>query len=123
MEFAKNIDRSVDGSIPPFGISLTLPVPMSALLIGVPEERVSQSGAVSATQTPLAPSAQTILLPSAPSAERQPFPVVLFCGAALCSLAELVAYVQCGVPVLVVQVSATICWKCLNICTNFVLSS
>ena len=36
--------------------------------------------------------------------ERKPLPITVFCGATICSLVELITYLQCGVPVLVVQV-------------------
>ena len=38
--------------------------------------------------------------------ERKPLPITVFCGATICSLIELITYLQCGVPVLVVQVVA-----------------
>ncbi|KAL3106203.1 hypothetical protein niasHT_016890 [Heterodera trifolii] len=89
--------------------AIKLANPPPALLIGVPEERVSTAGPSAAAQTPLSAPISPILLPSAPSTERQPLPVVLFCGASLVSLVELVAYVQCGVPVLVVQDISELC--------------
>jgi hypothetical protein len=36
--------------------------------------------------------------------ERKPLPVALFCGASIESLLELAEFVECGVPVLVIQV-------------------
>uniref|UniRef100_A0A914HUU2 TRPM-like domain-containing protein n=1 Tax=Globodera rostochiensis TaxID=31243 RepID=A0A914HUU2_GLORO len=90
--------------------AIKLANPPPALLIGVPEDRVSSAGISAAPQASLsAPPISPILLPSAPSADRQPLPVVLFCGASLVSLVELVAYVQCGVPVLVVQDISELC--------------
>lgn len=82
----------------------------SALLIGVPEERSSTTGLgpFTQSQTPISNgpnSAAAILLPSAPSSERHPLPLVLFCGATLSSLLELLVYVQCGIAALVVQAS------------------
>ncbi|KAF7640376.1 hypothetical protein Mgra_00000197 [Meloidogyne graminicola] len=92
-------------------IKLSMPPP--ALLIGVPEEKTSISGSLSHSQTPTicATSQQptTILLSSSLSNERKPLPLLIFCGITLSSLLELVIYLQCGVPSLVVQDISELC--------------
>lgn len=82
---------------------LLITILLSALLIGVPDDRVTMYG--TAAQTPISSSAPAIILPNSLQAcERKPMPVTLFCGASLRSLRELSEYIECGVPVLVIQV-------------------
>lgn len=64
-----------------------------ALLIGVP-----QSG------TNCRSPSQTVLL-SPNEHENLPVPVALFCGSELSSLTELRAHLQCGIPVVILQVN------------------
>lgn len=57
-------------------------------------------------QTPIGSQAQAIILPNTlHSVEKHPMPIALFCGASLESLEELREYVECGVSVVIVQVS------------------
>ncbi|KAJ1370021.1 hypothetical protein KIN20_031654 [Parelaphostrongylus tenuis] len=76
--------------------------PPPALLIGVPSE-ASTSGMTSSSG-----AAPPILL-SPPSNDKQPFPVVVFAGASLVSLEELLIYVQSGVAVIILQDSCELC--------------
>ncbi|KAI6177680.1 hypothetical protein M3Y97_00934600 [Aphelenchoides bicaudatus] len=83
-------------------LAMKLASPPPALLIGVPDDRATMYG--TAAQTPISSSAPAIILPSSlQTCERKPMPVTLFCGASLKSLNELGEYIECGIPVLVVQ--------------------
>lgn len=74
-----------------------------ALLIGVPDDRTTMYS--TAAQTPITSSAPAIILPnSLIQGEKKPMPIALFCGASLDSLIELSEYIECGTPVLVIQV-------------------
>lgn len=48
-------------------------------------------------------SSQTVIL-SPSEYENSPVPVALFCGSKLSSLLELRAHLQCGIPVIILQV-------------------
>ncbi|KAK6020030.1 hypothetical protein OSTOST_14322, partial [Ostertagia ostertagi] len=71
----------------------------SALLIGVPSENISGS-AVSGAAPP-------ILL--SPSNDKRPLPAVIFAGASLMALGELLVYVENGIPIIVLQDSCELC--------------
>ncbi|KHJ91906.1 hypothetical protein OESDEN_08214 [Oesophagostomum dentatum] len=73
---------------------------MSALLIGVPSENI-------ASGTTPSGSAPPILL--SPSNDRRPLPAVVFAGASLSSLQELLVYVENGFPIIVLQDSCELC--------------
>lgn len=83
-------------------LAMKLSSPPPALLIGVPDER---STFYSTAQTPITSTGPAIILPnSLMQCERKPMPVALFCGASVKSLLELSEYIECGVPVLMIQV-------------------
>ncbi|KJH50728.1 hypothetical protein DICVIV_03074 [Dictyocaulus viviparus] len=74
--------------------------PPPALLIGVPPENVTCGAATSAMAAP-------ILL--SPSNEKRPLPAVIFAGASVVSLEELLVYIQNGFPVIILQDSCELC--------------
>ncbi|KAK6047685.1 hypothetical protein COOONC_14809, partial [Cooperia oncophora] len=73
--------------------------PPPALLIGVPSENISGAS--------LSGGAPPILL--SPSNDKRPLPVVIFAGASLMSLGELLVYVENGIPIIVLQDSCELC--------------
>ncbi|KAE9420030.1 hypothetical protein Angca_005665, partial [Angiostrongylus cantonensis] len=75
--------------------------PPPALLIGVPSEATTFGLTPSGTAPPI--------LLSPPSNDKQPLPVVVFAGASVVSLEELLIYVQNGIPVIVLQDSCELC--------------
>ncbi|KAI6215303.1 hypothetical protein M3Y94_00370000 [Aphelenchoides besseyi] len=87
-------------------LAMKLSMPPPALLIGVPDERSMFSTA----QTPVSSMGPAIILPNTLLAtEHKPLPIAIFCGASLESLVELREYVECGVPVLIVQDISGLC--------------
>ncbi|VDM84107.1 unnamed protein product, partial [Strongylus vulgaris] len=74
--------------------------PPPALLIGVPSENIT-SGSTSSGAAP------PILL--SPSNDRRPLPAVVFAGASLTALQELLIYVENGFPIIVLQDSCELC--------------
>ncbi|PIO57048.1 hypothetical protein TELCIR_21550 [Teladorsagia circumcincta] len=71
----------------------------SALLIGVPSENISGSA--------LSGAAPPILL--SPSNDKRPLPAVIFAGASLMALGELLVHVENGIPIIVLQDSCELC--------------
>lgn len=57
----------------------------------------------SAAQTPVGNQSSTILISNSSELTRVPMSAALFCGSALTSIIELDNYLQCGVPVLIIQ--------------------
>ncbi|CAJ0597210.1 unnamed protein product [Cylicocyclus nassatus] len=74
--------------------------PPPALLIGVPSENIASGNNITGTAPP-------ILL--SPSNDRRPLPAVVFAGASLTALQELLVYVENGFPVIVLQDSCELC--------------
>nr|CDJ89801.1 CRE-CED-11 protein [Haemonchus contortus] len=74
--------------------------PPPALLIGVPSENITSGTTPSGAAPP-------ILL--SPSNDKRPLPAVVFAGASLMSLGELLVYVENGIPVVVLQDSCELC--------------
>ncbi|VDO61095.1 unnamed protein product [Heligmosomoides polygyrus] len=74
--------------------------PPPALLIGVPSENFTSGATPSGTAPP-------ILL--SPSNDKRPLPAVVFAGASLVALQELLVYVENGFPIIVLQDSCELC--------------
>ncbi|CAD5216398.1 unnamed protein product [Bursaphelenchus okinawaensis] len=88
-------------------LATKLTTPPPALLIGVPDEKISSA---TVPPTPLGSTAPAIILPNTlHSVERHPLPVTLFCGASLESLVELKEYIQCGAPVIIIEDCSELC--------------
>uniref|UniRef100_A0A7E4VG07 ANK_REP_REGION domain-containing protein n=1 Tax=Panagrellus redivivus TaxID=6233 RepID=A0A7E4VG07_PANRE len=101
--------------------------PPPALLIGVPVE----PSAASLAQTPTGAVSPAIILPNSVKHDCRPLPVALFCSTLLASVFELRTYLECGVPVVVIQDASDLCallrtcqifYRSANFChENFVL--
>ncbi|KAK6744625.1 hypothetical protein RB195_011384 [Necator americanus] len=96
---SRNIETAEESTFRAHAV-VKLAHPPPALLIGVPSENITSG----ATPSGIAPP---ILL--SPSNDRRPLPAVVFAGASLTALRELLVYVENGFPVIVLQDSCELC--------------
>lgn len=84
-----------------------------AILIGVPKVGLNTQNTSNeiflcdeqlTIQTPIGNQQSTVLISNSSEPERLPLSVALFCGSSLASIVELDNYLQCGVPVLIIEV-------------------
>ncbi|EYC40953.1 hypothetical protein Y032_0588g358 [Ancylostoma ceylanicum] len=96
---SRNIEASEESTFRANAV-VRLAHPPPALLIGVPSENITSGTTPSGNAPP-------ILL--SPSNDRRPLPAVVFAGASLAALQELLVYVENGFPIIVLEDSCELC--------------
>ncbi|WKY02952.1 hypothetical protein Q1695_016335 [Nippostrongylus brasiliensis] len=96
---SRNLETNTEGVFRANAV-VRLAHPPPALLIGVPSENITTGQTPSGTAPP-------ILL--SPSNDKRPLPAVVFAGASLFALEELLIYVENGFPIIILQDSCELC--------------